>query len=174
MKDINELNDRMDATDEIIENLIKKTTELEKQTNDLSERNPPDYTESLDNIMRVLGEIKTSADKSQQLNLLNAINAKLNKESKPDNRQIRFLLFPETNQSQYYKIVFGRLIPWGLAFVVATYIFITGYKAIEIYRYNGNVSQSAHYERAWLYLQQHSKKKVLGAMDEAYNKTAEK
>ena len=58
--------------------------------------------------------------------------------------------------------------------MVATYIFITGYKTIEIYRDNEDVSQSVHYERAWLYLQQHSKKKMLNAMDEAYNKTADK
>jgi hypothetical protein len=31
-----------------------------------------------------------------------------------------------------------------------------------------------HFQRAWLYLQQHSKKKVLDAMDDAYNKTADK
>lgn len=174
MKDINELNERIDATDEILENLIKKTTELEKHSNDLSKLNLPDYAESLDNIMRVLDEIKTGEDEDQQLSLLNTINAKLDKQPKSAKRQIRFLLFPETNQGQYYKIVFGRLIPWGLAFIIATYIFITGYKAIEIYRYNRDVSQSAHYKRAWLYLQQHSKKKVLSAMDEAYDKTVDK
>jgi hypothetical protein len=83
-------------------------------------------------------------------------------------------LFPETNQGQYYKIVFGRLIPWGLCFIVATYIFLTGYKAIEIYRYNRDVRETAHYQKAWYYLQQHSKKKMLNAMDEAYDKTADK
>jgi len=57
---------------------------------------------------------------------------------------------------------------------VATYIFITGYKAIGVYRYNHDVSQSMHYERAWLYLQQHAKKKMIIAMDEAYDKTADK
>ncbi|HTK21000.1 MAG TPA: hypothetical protein VL442_15865 [Mucilaginibacter sp.] len=174
MKDMNELNDRMDATDEILENLIKKTTELEKQTNGLTGLNIPDYTESLANIMKVLNEIKAGEDKDRQLNLLNGINAKLDRELKPTGRQIRILLFPETNQGQYYKIVFGRLIPWGLAFVIATYIFITGYKAIEIYRHNEDVSQSMHYEHAWLYLQQHSKKKVLRVMDEAKKKQKEK
>jgi hypothetical protein len=174
MKDINELNERMDAADEVIDNLIKKTTELEKQTAGVLKLNIPDYTPSLEAIMKVLNETKASEDKGQQLNLLNAIKVKLDKELKPTNRQIRFLLFPETNQGQYYKIVFGRLIPWGLAFILATYIFITGNKAIELYRYNDDVSQLIHYERAWLYLQQHAKKKTLNAMDEAYNKTADK
>jgi hypothetical protein len=173
MKDINELNERMDQADEIIENLIKKTTELEKQVTSIPEVNIPDYSASLDTIIQAVDEIKVSGSKRLELDLLNVINKKLDNQPKPA-RQIRFLLFPETNQAQYYKIVFGRLIPWGLAFMVATYIFITGYKAIEVYRYNGDVSQPIHYERAWLYLQQHSKKKVLNAMDEAYTKTADK
>ena len=174
MKDINELNDRMDQADEIIENLIKKTTELEKQAANVSEINIPDYSASLELIIASLNEIKDSNRVGNEVDLLKAINSKLDNWPKPIHKQIRFLLFPETNQGQYYKIVFGRLIPWGLAFMVATYIFITGYKAIEIYRYNEDVSQSVHYERAWLYLQQHSKKKMLNAMDEAYNKTADK
>ena len=34
-------------------------------------------------------------------------------------RQLRLVLFPETNTDRYYKIVFGRIIPWsyGLAAV---------------------------------------------------------
>jgi hypothetical protein len=39
-------------------------------------------------------------------------------------RQWRLVLFPETNADHYYKIVFGRLIPWSLLFVVGTYVFI--------------------------------------------------
>ena len=37
--------------------------------------------------------------------------------------QRRFLLFPETNAGYYYKIVFGRLIPWALLFIGITYLF---------------------------------------------------
>ena len=174
MKDINELNERMDQADEIIENLIKKTTGLERQAANASEINIPDYSASLELIMASLKEIKDSNSVGNEMDLLKAISAKLDKLPVASQKQIRFLLFPETNQGQYYKIVFGRLIPWGLAFVISTYIFITGYRAIEIYRYNEDVSQSVHYERAWLYLQQHSKKKMLSAMDEAYNRTANK
>jgi hypothetical protein len=37
-------------------------------------------------------------------------------------RQFRFLLFPEANTDYYYKIIFGRLIPWGGLFVVAAFL----------------------------------------------------
>lgn len=173
MTDMNELSERMDSNEEIIDNLIKKTTELEKQVVNIPEVNMPDYSSTLDTIIKELANIKRD-NKSDQLSLLNAVNGKLDRLPKSSNRQFRLLLFPETNQGQYYKIVFGRLIPWGLCFLVATYIFITGYKAIEVYRYNQDVSQSMHYERAWLYLQQHAKKRMNSAMDEAYDKTADK
>ena len=164
----------MDSNEEIIDNLIKKTTELEKQVTKIPEVNVPDYSETLDDLVKELANIRRDNHSEQQLNLLSAINSKLDRLPKSANRQVRLLLFPETNQGQYYKIVFGRLIPWGLCFTVATFIFITGYKAIEVSRYNGDVRQSMHYERAWLYLQQHAKKKMIIAMDEAYDKTADK
>jgi len=46
-------------------------------------------------------------------------------------RQWRFLLFPETNAGQYYKIVFGRLIPWGFAFIATAFIFSLGREYIQ-------------------------------------------
>lgn len=173
MKDLNEFNERMNSNEEIIDNLVKKTTELEKQIAKTTEIHLPDYSSVLDTLIREISELKLVGKQDQQLDLLNAIKTNLDNQPKPI-RQIRFLLFPETNQGQYYKIVFGRLIPWGLAFLVATYIFITGYKAIGIYRYYDNIIQSMHYQRAWLYLQKHAKKKMLSAMDEAYKKTDDK
>ena len=174
MKDLDELNERLDSNDEIIDSLVKKATELEKQITKISELNIPDYSPSLDSIIKSLNEIQAANRKEQELNLLSGISAKLDKLPKASHRQIRLLLFPETNQGQYYKIVFGRLIPWGLAFMLATYGFMTGYKAIELYRHNEDVSQSMHYQRAWFYLKQHAKKKMLSAMDDAYDKTADK
>ena len=86
-------------------------------------------------------------------------------------RQYRFLLFPETNQGQYYKIVFGRLIPWGIVFFVATYLFFLAENGIEVWgnaRYN---EQSQQCVRAWLYLNEHSSKPVKKAMDQAWLKS---
>jgi len=45
--------------------------------------------------------------------------------------QRRFLLFPETNAGNYYKIVFGRLIPWTLFLIGITYLFLLGKQCIE-------------------------------------------
>jgi hypothetical protein len=95
----------------------------------------------------------------------------LSKGSTSTIKQLRILLFPETNQGQYYKIVFGRLIPWGICLVVITYLYSLGGRAIDAYGQHKQNEQSAHYQRAWVYLKQIAKRRTLSAMDTAYTKT---
>jgi hypothetical protein len=54
-------------------------------------------------------------------------------ENQPKNviHQRRLLLFPETNAGQYYKIIFGRLIPWGLLFAGMCFVFSIIGKSID-------------------------------------------
>jgi len=176
--------------EEIIDNLVKKNTELEKRINKIGEIIIPDYKELFNDVLKRLDVIRASLENEECRAMLGVIMTKLDSEPKKAVRQIRILFFPETNQGQYYKIVFGRLIPWSFGFLAVIGLFITCYKVIELYRYkaielpgyrdtqlhryNQDVSQSMHYQRAWFYLQQHSKKKTLSAMDEAFVKTADK
>jgi len=173
MTELNELSERMDSNEEIIDNLIKKTTELEKQVVKMPEVNIPDYSATLNTIIKELADIKRD-NKSDQLSLLNAINRKLDRLPKSATSEFRFLFFPETNQGQYYKIVFGRLIPWGLCLVAITYLYSLGGKAIDAYGQHKQSQQSAHYQRAWIYLKQIAKRRTLSAMDTAYSKTETK
>jgi hypothetical protein len=108
------------------------------------------------------------------LTLLKQINEKLNKVPTSATKQIRILLFPETNQGQYYKIVFGRLIPWGICLVVITYLYSLGGRAIDAYGQHQQDQQSAHYQRSWIYLKQIAKRRTLSIMDTAYAKTKDK
>lgn len=169
-----EINKRLDSNEENINNLVKKNTALEKQLAKIAEIKIPDYSESIEMLTLEVRESRENDQSSQLLALLRAINNKLDKVPKSAVKQLRILLFPEVDPAGYYKIVFARLIPWAFGFMAATYIFISGNKALEIYRYNEDVSQSVHYGRAWHYLQQHSKKKVLRAMDQAYDRTGDK
>src|SRR5436309_1520512 len=98
MKDLNELNEKMDQADDIIDILVKKTIELEKRASGMR-----DYSVELETIIDLVNEIKAANRKGEDLHLLQAINAKLDKQPKPM-RQIRLLLFPETNQGTYYKL----------------------------------------------------------------------
>jgi hypothetical protein len=49
-------------------------------------------------------------------------------------KQYRFLLFPEANQGQYYKIVFGRLIPWGILLMGLVFLFALAQKGLDVWR----------------------------------------
>ena len=62
---------------------------------------------------------------------LTKINQTLQRKPVPITRQIRFLLFPETNTDQYYKITFGRILPWLAVVLMATYLFSLGQQWIS-------------------------------------------
>lgn len=174
MKEIDELNNRMDSSEEIVDNLVKNSVEMEKQVAKIAEIHIPDYSVAMDTIIREVREIKQNDRVDQQLILLKNLNEKLDKSPKSAVKQLRIILFPETNQGQYYKIVFGRLIPWGLCLVAITYLYSLGGKAIGAYGQHKQSQQSAHYQRAWIYLKQIAKRRTLSAMDTAYTKTADK
>ena len=108
------------------------------------------------------------------MTLLRQIKDKIEKVPKSATKKLRIILFPETNQGQYYKIVFGRLIPWGLCFVRITYLYSLGSKAIDAYGMHTQNEQSAHYQRAWIYLKQKAKRRTLSAMNTAYSKTIDR
>ncbi len=46
-------------------------------------------------------------------------------------RKIQILLFPETGGSEYYRLVFGRLLFWMMMFLLATYMFSLGKQFID-------------------------------------------
>jgi hypothetical protein len=95
-------------------------------------------------------------------------------ESQPKNviKQVRLLLFPETNAGQYYKIVFGRLMPWALGLILATYGFNLGQTFIERWSVNSErEQQSDQVLQAWKYLYDHEKAEGKKKMQDALGKT---
>jgi hypothetical protein len=174
MKEIDELNQRMDSNDEIVDSLVKKNTEMEKQVTKITDNPVLDFSLAINTILTEVREIKQNIKQNDELTLVKQIYEKLSKVPTSVTKQIRILLFPETNQGQYYKIVFGRLIPWGIFLVVITYLYSLSGKAIDAYGQHKQSEQSAHYQRAWIYLKQIAKKRTLSAMDTAYVKTENK
>ncbi len=174
MKEIDELNQRMDGNDEIVDNLVKKNTEMEKKVTRITENPVPDYSVAINTILAEVKEIKQNIKQSEELALLKQIYERLSKVPTSATKQLRIILFPETNQGQYYKIVFGRLIPWGICLVIITYLYSLGGRAIDAYGQHRRSEKSAHYQRAWIYLKQIAKRRTLSAMDSAYSKTENK
>jgi hypothetical protein len=178
MKD-KEMAERMQDTEAVLEQQGQRIAELENKEIKTPHVDIPDYSMELNAILSELRNNSHNKEVDQLLSRITAIQECLNKQPVPVNKQWRVLLFPETNQGQYYKIVFGRLIPWSLAFVILTYLFICGYKAIDKYQSeqipNEQVQrEQVHYEQAWHYLQHHAKKKTIEAMVEAWEKSGKK
>jgi hypothetical protein len=174
MKEIDELNQRMDSNDEIVDSLVKKHTEMEKQVTKITDNPAPDYSVAINAILTEVRGIKQNNKSDEELTLLKQIKVKMDKVPTSATKQLRVLLFPETNQGQYYKIVFGRLIPWGICLVVITYLYSLSGKAIDAYSAHQKYIQASHYQRAWNYLRQMGLKKTQIAMDTAYSKTRDK
>jgi len=87
-----------------------------------------------------LGDIKIVAPSVNVQPITSAIDDGLDKikntiEAQPKSitKQFRVLLFPEYRATEYYKLVFGRVLFWMLMFLIATYLyflckqFIRGY-----------------------------------------------
>jgi hypothetical protein len=102
MKEIDELNNRMDSNDEIVDSLVKKNTELEKQLTKFTENPIPDYTNDIKIIITEVRDIKQNNKRDEELTLLKQVSERLNKVPTLATKQFRILLFPETNQGQYY------------------------------------------------------------------------
>ncbi|MGX5688349.1 hypothetical protein [Arcticibacter tournemirensis] len=167
----------MNNTDEKLENIEDVLQQLVISINRFSQQEVkrqgemriPDYTERLDQIYKELCELKQENLKTELNQLVEQL--KKVKSEPPAVKQHRFLLFPETNQGQYYKIVFGRLLPWGLLFVATTYCFSLGQQALEVWKIKDYDERADQYVKAWLYMDEHTENKVIKKrMAEAWQK----
>jgi hypothetical protein len=77
------------------------------------------------------------------------LNAAFEKGPKPVTRNWRFILFPETNTDYYYKMVFGRLIPWSFAMIAALFLFSLAKNALTSYRLHEYNEQCNNCIKAW-------------------------
>lgn len=173
--------ERLQDTEQVLTEQGQRIEKLESKEVKTVDIAIPDYSPELNTILQELRNINKNDEANQLLSRVTSIQETLRKQPVPVHKQLRILLFPETNQEQYYKIVFGRLIPWGFGFIVMTYLFIWGYKAVGTYQlYLNHIDQvhneqvqreQVHYERALHYLQQHSKRKTIAAVKEAWQKS---
>lgn len=169
-----EMNERLDSNEENINNLVIKNTAMEKQLAKLAETPIPDYSEAIETLTREVRDSRQNDKNEELLPLLKSLNEKLDKVPKPAVTQLRVLLFPETNPGQYYKIVFGRLIPWLVCLLVVTYLFFLTRQWIAAwgnYRYN---EQGEQCMKAWLYMNEHPSRQVKKAIDNAWLKSEKK
>jgi hypothetical protein len=130
----------------------------------------PDLSLELSGIREELMIFNTDEKLDLVIHSLNDLNEQLGRRPQAINRSYRVLLFPESGLQNYYKIVFGRLIPWGILLIALTYLFFLGEKALEPRRED---TREGRYTRSWIYLGLHAGKKTQKAMREALERTAD-
>lgn len=166
---MNDTLEKLEAIEEVLQQVIVTINGFEKKEVKIPEIRIPDYKKELCDISVQLHELKQNRDNvlidklSQQIQQLNL--------TKQPVKQYRFLLFPETNQGQYYKIVFGRLIPWGILFMGLVFLFALAQRGLDVWRIKEYNQQADQYVKAWNYMNNHADSKLVRKrMDEAWQK----
>jgi hypothetical protein len=101
------------------------------------------------------------------LNYFHKIKSAIEEQPKSVIRQFRILLFPEYGATEYYKLVFGRILFWMLIFLVATYLFTLGKQYMNVI-VKINKLENDNIRKAWKYLYKNNGKAVKDKMDSAY------
>jgi hypothetical protein len=114
----------------IIEIALTELLEENKKTNQLNRdliQSNKELTEKVASYERQLSEIKILPPPVDTAPIAAVCNQGIQKmtsivEAQPKAvvRQIRILLFPEHNAREYYRTVFGRLIPWAIFIIALT------------------------------------------------------
>lgn len=137
---------------EIIETVLTEVLEEQKQSYQLSLKNGQLLEEQVLILQRM--EEKTTRQnedlKAYISTKMEAFSAQVDSHAKPVKREFRILLFPEHGTTEYYKVVFGRILFWLVMLFIAKYAYLLGDKWIA-QEYENN-----KYQKAWetLYKQQ--------------------
>jgi hypothetical protein len=102
---------------------------------------------------------------------VNKIQHNLSEQARPVVRQWRFLLFPEYNAREYYRVIF-RSIMWITFACMGAYLFVLGKQALEnAEEVKLRQLESDQYRNAWQYLYDKENKQGKKKMDDAWQKS---
>lgn len=137
---------------EIIETVLTEVLEEQKQSNQLTQNNGRFLEEQVLILQRME---EKSARQNEELKTflmqkMEVFSTRIESHAKPVKREFRILLFPEHGTTEYYKVVFGRILFWLVMLFIAKYAYLLGDKWIT-QEYAKN-----KYQKAWetLYEQQ--------------------
>jgi hypothetical protein len=118
---------------DVLETVLIELVEESKRINLMVEEQNKELQELkslISNFDKKLIEIKVLAPKPDTLPLTIIVEGGINSikkivESQPKQvvHEKRVLFFPEWNQKEYYKIIFGRILFWVLWVIIATYCY---------------------------------------------------
>ena len=145
---------------EIIETVLTEILDELKQSNLLNKENNQALAENKNMLISIEKKLESKDSIKPILNTrpleqiisrgIDNISTMIDKRPDKPSREFRILLFPEHNATEYYRIVFGRIIFWLVMLVIAKYFYILGTEWIS------KNSEYQKYKKAWesLYQQQ--------------------
>jgi hypothetical protein len=167
-----ELAERLNDTELVLAQHGKKLEELEHQSEIKAPDNiVPDYSEEFKWIRQALVQCLNTNDTVEMKQKLFGLAEEIRKEAKPVVNRYHFSLFPESDAAFYPKILFGKVIPWMMLFVVMGGLFSLGEKAINLWRVTEYNREAERYVQAWMYMDKNGNRQVKKAMDGALRET---
>lgn len=169
-----ELDERLSDTESVL-------TLHEKRINKLEEDKPgqpmvdlPDYSQEFKWIRHALLKTLNNEQTNNLKERLNTLAEQLQNQPKPVNNRYHYSLFPESDAAFYPKILFGKVIPWLMLFVIVGGVFALGQQSIEAWEANQYNQRAERCVRAWIYMNEHANPRVKKAMGKAWAETEEK
>lgn len=163
--------EELGKTQKIVENLEAKLGERDQMIESLCKENQQLIAGFEEKYSRI--EVKAPKPDLSEMNQelrtgLAGVATEVAKKPVPVTRQFRVLLFPENNPEKFYKMAFGRLIPWTFGFIVAWQLLSLGQKSVEAYtarQYSKNANIAA---AAWLKIYEGGSKTLQNKMGKAW------
>jgi hypothetical protein len=162
-----EIQEQLKDTQEITLRLEERVTNLEKRESKTPGINILDHSIELDTIINELRNHNKEDKVDQLLGIATSIKETMDRQPAPVNRQFRILLFPETNTMQYYKLVFGRLVPCIFALIVLLSAISFGRQVLAARQVQTYNSEAEKIVKAWIYMDEHADKKLKKQMNQA-------
>jgi len=120
---MNELLDEQKRTNELLEQETAQQKEIAQKVEG--------FDDKLGKVRLVVPAIDTKPIVGLMENHFEKIIKILEAQPKNVVYQRRYLLFPEDNTGYYYKIIFGRLIPWAIVIVIFAFLLNLGNTYLE-------------------------------------------
>ena len=162
-----ELAERLNDTEFVLAQHGKKLEEFEQREIKSPEIQVPDYSQEFKWIRHALLRTLNTDDMTEIKAGLYRLAEQLKNQPKPVINQHHYSLFPESDAAFYPKILFGKVIPWLMLFVIVGGLFSLGVQAIEAWKIGQYNRGAERYVRAWVYMDKHGSKQVKKAMDKA-------
>lgn len=169
-----ELDERLSDTESVLSLLEKRINKLEQGESNQPLIDLPDYSQEFKWIRHALLKTLNASEATEIKERLSTLTEQLKIQPKPIINRYHYSLFPESDAAFYPKILFGKVIPWMMLFVIVGGLFSFGQQSIKAWEANQYNQRAERCARAWIYLNEHGSSKVKKAMDEAWIKAEEK